>query len=178
MIRASLSLALVLASSSVLAQQAATPAKPAAAKVTKVAKASKPAKAPEKVEVPLPAAEGEQLAAAALTHFGNYDCEFKQTVQVGMNPKYDGYIDVRFGKQVYTMKPVLSSTGALRLEDVRGQTLMLQIAYKSMLMDVQAGHRIVDECVHEKQLQAQKDAAGLPQQALLSNEPAAAAAPR
>ena len=37
------------------------------------------------------------------------------------------------------MKPVLSSTGALRLEDVKGRVLMLQIANKSMLMDTQAG---------------------------------------
>ena len=49
------------------------------------------------------------------------------------------------------MKPVLSSTGALRLEDVKGQTLLLQIANKSMLMDQKAGRRVVDGCVHEKQ---------------------------
>ena len=34
------------------------------------------------------------------------------------------------------MKPVLSSTGAIRLEDVRGETLMVQIASKSMLLNV------------------------------------------
>ena len=49
------------------------------------------------------------------------------------------------------MKPVLSSTGALRLEDVKGRMLMLQIANKSMLLDTQVGQRIVDGCVHEKQ---------------------------
>jgi hypothetical protein len=84
-----------------------------------------------------------------------------------MNPKHEGYVDVTFGKNVYTMKPVLSSTGAVRLEDVRGKTLMLQIAYKSMLMDTQAGRRLVDECVSQKQLAAKKAAEGAPQQALL-----------
>jgi len=49
------------------------------------------------------------------------------------------------------MKPVLSSTGALRLEDVKGVGLLIQIANKSMLMDTKAGKRLVDDCVHEKQ---------------------------
>jgi Flp pilus assembly protein TadG len=148
------------------APKAAAPAKRAAAKPAP--------KAP--VEVPLPPAEGEQNAAASMTHFGAYQCEFNQTVDVAMNPKYDGYIDVTYNKQRWTMKPVLSSTGALRLEDVKGQTLMLQIAYKSMLMDVKVGRRLVDECVHEKQAMAKKAAEGQPTAGLMSGEPAPAAA--
>jgi hypothetical protein len=137
-----------------------------------------------KVEPSLPPAEGEQNAAAAMVHFGDYACEFNQSVQVSMNPKYDGYIDVSFGKQKFTMKPVLSSTGALRLEDVKGQTMMLQIAYKSMLMDVKVGRRLVDECVHEKQLVAKKAAEGQPTAASMfsadpgQTAPAGAAAQR
>jgi hypothetical protein len=49
------------------------------------------------------------------------------------------------------MKPVLSSTGAIRLEDVRGETLMVQIASKSMLLNVKSAQRIVDDCVSPKQ---------------------------
>jgi hypothetical protein len=45
----------------------------------------------------------------------------------------------------------MSSTGALRLEDVTGRTLMLQIANKSMLMDTKIGQRLVDNCVHPEQ---------------------------
>lgn len=132
------------------AQPNATAAKPAAkAPVRKKAP-------PAPVEVPLPAATGEQNAAASMTLFGDYACEFNQTVKVSMNPKYDGYIDVSFGKRQWTMKPVLSSTGALRLEDVKGQTLMLQIAHKSMLMDVKLGQRLVDECQSEKQMEAKR----------------------
>ncbi|MEK8048049.1 hypothetical protein [Ideonella margarita] len=156
-------LALALCASTTMAQTAPT-AKPAAAKAAPKATAKK---APP-VEAPLPAAEGEQTAAAAMVHFGDYGCEFNQTVTVAMNPKYDAYIDVMFGKQRFTMKPVLSSTGALRLEDVKGQAMMLQIAYKSMLMDVKAGRRLVDECVHEKQLEAKRNADGQPREALLT----------
>ena len=120
-----------------------SPAKPAA----KPAAAKKAAPAP----ATLPAADADQLAAADRTLLGEYQCEFSQSIDVSMNPKSNGYVDVKHQKQVWTMKPVLSSTGALRLEDVKGQTLLLQIANKSMLMDQKAGRRVVDGCVHEKQ---------------------------
>ena len=107
------------------------------------------AKAP--TAVPLPAANDEQIAAFAIAHLGHYPCELGETVSVAATPKFEGYVDVHHKKAVYTMKPVLSSTGALRLEDVKGRMLMLQIANKSMLMDVKLGQRIVDGCVHEKQ---------------------------
>lgn len=108
---------------------------------------------------PLPPAAGEQMAAASMAHYGTYSCEFSQTVDVALNPKNEGYIDVKFGKQAWIMKPVLSSTGALRLEDVKGRVLMLQIANKSMLMDTQAGRRMVDECLHDKHREFIKAAA-------------------
>ena len=60
-------------------------------------------------------------------------------------------MDVKHGKTEYLMKPVLSSTGAIRLEDVRGETLMVQISSKSMLLNVKTAKRIVDDCVSPKQ---------------------------
>ena len=156
-----------------VAAQTTAPAKPAAKPAVKKAAPAKAAPKPP-VEEPLPAASSEQASAAQMTNFGHYDCEFNQQVEVAMNPKYDGYVDVTFGKQKYTMKPVLSSTGALRLEDVKGQTLMLQIAYKSMLMDVKAGRRLVDECVSEKQRLAKAAAAGQPSTGLMGDGAAAA----
>jgi hypothetical protein len=106
------------------------------------------------VELVLPPAPGEQIAAASMTHFGDYECEFDQKINVDLNKKFDGYVEVRHLKSSWTMKPVLSQTGALRLEDVRGRMLMLQIANKSMLMDTQLGQRVVDNCVHQKQREA------------------------
>jgi len=44
-----------------------------------------------------------------------------------------------------------TATGASRLEDVRGETLMVQIASKSMLLNVKSAQRIVDDCVCAKQ---------------------------
>lgn len=123
---------------------------PAPKAKTAVKKAVKPAaKAP--VEKPLPAADQDQLVAAERALQGEYACEFDQKIDVGMSPKSPGYLLVKFKNSVFTMKPVLSSTGALRLEDVTGRTLLLQIANKSMLMDTKIGQRMVDNCVHPEQ---------------------------
>ncbi len=128
--------------------QAQAPAKPAPAK----AAAARPAARP--VAPTLPAAGSEQIATAELAHYGDYECEFGEVITVEKTPRHEGYIDVRHKKTAATMKPVLSSTGAVRLEDVTGRLLMLQIANKSMLMDTKIGQRLVDGCVHEKQREA------------------------
>jgi hypothetical protein len=99
---------------------------------------------------PLLDASEEQMAAADRAYLGQYDCEFKQSVDIAPHPK-PGYVNVTWAKQVFTMKPVLSSTGALRLEDVTGRTLMIQIANKSMLLDTRIGQRLVDDCLHPAQ---------------------------
>lgn len=129
----------------------------AAASTALATSAPKRKGAPKPVaEAPLETASPEQLGAAEMVHYGDYACEFNQSVKVAINPKTPGYVDVLLGKRTWTMRPTLSSTGALRLEDVKAQTLMLQIAHKSMLMDVKAGQRLVDGCMHEKQVAAKK----------------------
>ncbi|MCA0239761.1 MAG: hypothetical protein LCI02_02790 [Proteobacteria bacterium] len=116
-----------------------------------------PAPPPPAPAAPLPAADDEQKVAAALAHLGDYECEFDEKVVIAKNPRFEGYLDVKHRKNLWTMKPVLSKTGALRLEDVKGRTLMLQIANKSMLMDVKIGQRLVDNCVHEMQREAMRN---------------------
>jgi len=126
------------------AAQTAAPAKPAAAKP-----APKKAAAPASAE-PAPASP-EQLAAAERVHYGTYDCEFGKTAEVSTLAKYPGYAEVKSGKQSWLMKPIASSTGAIRLEDLKGQFLVIQIANKSMLFDSKSGQRVLDGCVNEKQ---------------------------
>jgi hypothetical protein len=60
------------------------------------------------------------------------------------------------------MKPVSSNTGAVRLEDIRGKVLLVQIPFKSMLLNTQTGQRIVDSCQHDIQLGNAKEAAAAP----------------
>ena len=138
-------LASLLCSGMVMAQTAApAKAKPAATKAAPKAAVAPAAK-------PLPPASQEQLEAADRTLIGVYACEFDQKIDIEKSAKAPGYVDVKFKNSLFTMKPVLSSTGALRLEDVTGRTLMLQIANKSMLMDTKIGQRMVDNCVHPEQ---------------------------
>jgi hypothetical protein len=129
--------------------QSAAPARPASKAAAKAAPKKAATAAP--VEAPLPAASDEQKAAAGMAHLGNYACEFDQTVNLQMDGQHEGYVDVQHKAQHWTMKPVLSSTGALRLEDVKGRMLMIQIANKSMLMDRQLGQRLVDGCQSAQQ---------------------------
>jgi hypothetical protein len=143
------SLGLALLGAPLMAAAQTAPAKPAAKKPAKAA--AKPAAKKPPPAAPLPEATPEQLSAAQLVYYGHYECEFKQVIDIASNSKNAGYVDVKHGKADYLMKPVLSSTGAVRLEDVKGDTLMVQIANKSMLMNVKAGHRIVDECVSPQQ---------------------------
>ncbi|MES3014862.1 MAG: hypothetical protein V4750_14200 [Pseudomonadota bacterium] len=127
--------------------QTAPAKKPAPAKVVKKA----PGKAAPAEPAPPAAATPEQVDAAERVYYGLYDCEFKQTIDIVASPKYPSYVDVKHGKADYLMKPVLSSTGAIRLEDLRGDTLMVQISSKSMLLNVKTAQRIVDDCVSPKQ---------------------------
>jgi len=126
------------------AQTAAPAAKPAAKAAAKPAAAKKP-------EMIIPDAYPEQVKAAEMVYYGKYDCEFNQTVDIEQSPKHSSYVVVKHNKGEWLMKPVLSSTGAIRLEDVRGETLMVQIASKSMLLNTTTARRIVDDCISPKQ---------------------------
>jgi hypothetical protein len=142
----------VLAVAAALALCAAVPVATAQTATPKKPTAKKAAPAKKVVEVLAPVAAGpEQVDAAGRVFYGVYDCEFKQTIDIVESPKYPAYVDVKHGKAEYLMKPVLSSTGAIRLEDVRGETLMVQISSKSMLLNVKTAQRIVDDCVSPKQ---------------------------
>jgi hypothetical protein len=85
-----------------------------------------------------------------MAFIGDYSCEFNQALVV-VKSQVEGYVDVVFNQAQFTMKPVLSSTGALRLEQVGGPMLLVQIPAKSMLMDTEKGKRVLDGCVSAQQ---------------------------
>ena len=154
LVTAAVLLALPSAALAADAKPAAQKAGPANAPAGKASTAKKAPVARAPIDPGPPTAGPDQLAAADQVYYGSHECEFNQTTQVEKNSRHAGYVDVKQGKAVYLMKPVLSSTGAIRLEDVKGQTLMVQIASKSMLLDVKAGRRIVDDCVSAKHREA------------------------
>ena len=142
-------LALALLAAGAVALSASAQTAPAAKPAAKAA--VKPAAAAKKPEMVIPEAYPEQVKAAEMVYYGKYDCEFNQTVDIEQSPKHASYVVVKHNKGEWLMKPVLSSTGAIRLEDVRGETLMVQIASKSMLLNTMTARRIVDECISPKQ---------------------------
>jgi hypothetical protein len=149
---------------------AVDPAKPAAKGAAAAAK-----KAPAQPTIPEPTPD--QQKAAELVYYGAYECEFNQTVNITPSQQHLFYVDVKNGKSAWLMKPVLSTTGAVRLEDVRGETLMVQIASKSMLLNTKTGHRIVDDCISPRQrdlMEAAKAAKAGDQPVLLNSGAAAA----
>jgi len=142
---------------SALAQATPPPGKQASvskqspvAKPSKAASKKKAAAQPEP-EVVVAAADEQQLAAAKEVLLGESGCEFNQKIQVDASATHPGYVDMSFNKKKYTMKPILSPTGALRLEDVRSEALMIQIASKTMVLNQKTGQRLVDNCVHPDQ---------------------------
>jgi hypothetical protein len=131
------------------AKPAATKPAPAAAKPAPKP-AAMPAKQPPAPPGP-PPADAEQLELAKQVLTGIIPCELGASLVVEQHPKFAGYIEIKFQKQVVLAKPVASRTGAVRLEDVKGVYMMLQIANKTMLMNVKTGNRIADGCEHPEQ---------------------------
>lgn len=82
---------------------------------------------------------------------GTAQCEFNQTVSVDTMQDKPGHFRVAFNKDVYTMTPQETSTGAVRLEDKRNGIVWLQIPSKSMMMNQKAGRRMVDGCTVAQQ---------------------------
>ncbi len=140
----------------------AKPVKPKAdAKATTVKTAaarssSRTRKAQDLVPAPAPdvevaAADEQQLRAARSIHMGESDCEFDQKISIKPSARHPGYVDLSFDRKTYVMKPMITSTGALRLEDVQKEALLIQIANKTMVMNQKTGQRLVDNCVHAAQ---------------------------
>lgn len=134
------------------ASQAASQSAPG--KADAAAKAPAKKKAPVKAEPTVPAAGAEQIDAAQRVYYGAHECEFNLSLAVTASSKFPAYVDVTFGKTTYLMKPVLSTTGAMRLEHTKGETVLVQIAAKSMLLNVKTGRRMVDECIGATQREA------------------------
>lgn len=104
----------------------------------------------KKAEVAVPAQtlterlSSEELALAPKVYTGDMSCEMGQNVDVVADDQHPGFFRVTTGKRVYYMHPVVSQTGAVRLEDNRVGAVWLQLGNKSMLLDQSKG--VVDGC--------------------------------
>jgi len=93
-----------------------------------------------------------KLAVAEKVHTGRMACELGNHVSVTPDPQSTGGFVVQMKQHSYHMTPVVSSTGAIRLEDTQAGAMWLQLANKSMLMNTKLGQRLADECQSPAQL--------------------------
>lgn len=86
------------------------------------------------------------LAIAEQVHTGVLPCELGAFVTVASDPRAPGYFNMHGRNFRYRMVPVVTSTGAVRLEDYKAGAVWLQLSNKSMLMNQKAGKRVADDC--------------------------------
>lgn len=134
------------------------------------------AKKPVLVDAPMKLAENpvgpDQLAIAQQVERGTVSCELGMRVTVTEDLKLPGHFDVQANKYKFRMTPVVTSTGAIRLEDPQAGAVWLQLPNKSMLMSQKLGARLADACVTPTQAQMAMALEKNPPPALLDASPA------
>ena len=93
-----------------------------------------------------------ELAIAKRVHQGILPCELGASVTLTADFQSPGYFDLQIKKQKYRMFPVVTSTGAIRLEDQHAGAVWLQLSNKSMLMNHKLGQRLADVCMNPDQM--------------------------
>jgi len=99
----------------------------------------------------------EELSIAERVHVGQLPCELGASIRMTADLQTPGYFNLQGKGYKYRMRPVATSTGAIRLEDEKAGTVWLQLANKSMLMDQKNGRRLADECAHPDQVAIAND---------------------
>jgi hypothetical protein len=93
----------------------------------------------------------EHLTVAKDVVTGRFPCELAAHVVVTANPHSEGRFILELGREKHFLEPVLTSTGAVRLEGVKTGVTWLQLANKSMLLNQQLGKRLADACMSDGQ---------------------------
>jgi hypothetical protein len=124
-------------------------AKPTAPNTTQKKNSDKRTVAAKPVDAPL---APQELSIAERVHVGHLPCELGASIRMTADAHTPGYFDLQGKGYKYRMRPVATSTGAIRLEDEKAGAVWLQLANKSMLMDQKNGRRLADECAHPDQV--------------------------
>jgi hypothetical protein len=156
--------ALLLVSPALMLAQTTTPAKKeTAANTASTPVAKTPAairrsalKAVEEVtpidEDPNVSLSPEDLLIAQRVFVGTIPCELGASVTITASTRRPGFFAVQTKGARFSMHPVESRTGAIRLEDPKRGALWLQLGNKSMLMSQKLGQRLADECMSPEQV--------------------------
>ncbi|MCZ2102987.1 MAG: hypothetical protein OZ923_12380 [Comamonadaceae bacterium] len=155
------------------AQPAAKPApKVAVRKAAPAKKSANEAKAAPEAVTEVIVLTPEEQAIAQRVYTGRIACELGAVVQIDPDPKSPGSFFVSGKGFRYHMRPMVSATSTVRLEDQHAGAVWLQIANKSMLMNQKLGHRMADECMSEQQAQVTQAMKTAPAPSLFDSAPA------
>lgn len=119
----------------------------------------------------------DELAIAERVHTGVMPCELGAFIKLEGDPGMPGYFNMTGKNFRYRMVPVVTSTGAIRLEDRGAGTVWLQLANKSMLMNQKVGRRMADECMSPAQASHAHHMKMNPTRGLLDGNSASSPAP-
>lgn len=175
--------ALILATPALLLAQTPAPAK----KESKAEKAKTPTavrrsalKAVEEVtpidEDPNVKLTPEDLEMAKRVFVGTIACELGSSVTITASTRRPGFFAVQTRGSRFSMHPVESRTGAIRLEDPKRGAMWLQLGNKSMLMSQKLGQRLADECMSPEQITLADELKKNPRPGLLDSPGSAPAA--
>ena len=137
-------LALAMAFPAVAADK---PASKSAAKVTHT-----PAKHVEPEVVAPVVLSPEQMVIGNKVLVGKINCELGVVVMMTNDEHSPGRFFLDMGTKRYVLLPVVTSTGAVRLEEESSGAVWLQLGNKSMLMNQKEGKRLADDCMNPDQL--------------------------
>lgn len=110
----------------------------------------------------------QQLTIAQKVSLGTVACESTKAVQVAEAYQRSGKFYLMLGEQSYRMVPMVTDSGAVRLEDLDRGVVWLQLANKSMLLDQRQGRRLADGCMNDGQRQIAREMERNPASHLLS----------
>jgi hypothetical protein len=115
-----------------------------------------------------------ELEVARAVHVGVMTCELGASVTV-QRARREGsfWVGVHKGLR-FRMHPIVSRTGAIRLEDPKRGAMWLQLGNKSMLMSQKLGKRLADECQSPAQVEVAEAMKKNPPPSLLEPVPPAA----
>ena len=92
-----------------------------------------------------------ELQVADKVYVGTKACDQGRSVSIQPVADAPGYFNLSMGGQRYLMRPVQTTTGAIRLEDTAQGAVWLQLPSKSMLMSQRSGRRLADDRANDIQ---------------------------
>lgn len=92
-----------------------------------------------------------QEAIVPHVYTGQQACEAGVSVTLTADTNTSGYFNVVVKNRTYHMYPVVTLSGAVRLEDPKEGAIWLQMTNKSMMMNQKSGSRLADDCINAAQ---------------------------